>query len=74
MKLKTLIEGYGQREDEWGPGEKKLALELIGKRNKQIKKEEKLKFQVEYHEEVDDEDKQIEEEIKRLRNIVLNNK
>ena len=46
----------------------------IRKRNKQIKKEEKLKFQVEYHEEVDDEDKQIEEEIKRLRNIVLNNK
>lgn len=33
MKLKTLIEGFGMKQDEWSTGEKKAALEMIGKYN-----------------------------------------
>lgn len=33
IKLKTLIEGYATKQNEWSPGEKKLALEMIGKYN-----------------------------------------
>lgn len=33
MKLKTLIEGFGLKKDGWSAGEKKAALEMIGRYN-----------------------------------------
>jgi hypothetical protein len=33
LKLKSLLEGFGQKENQWSPGEKKKALEMISKFN-----------------------------------------